>query len=189
MRPSLLLFASLWLAGTAAAQEARPLPAQGDQATDNEMPATEGDGVALAQLIAFDAHAAAAAEVARRRNPSQPVADYATTEADEHAANRTRSEEVLRAIGLLRADTPELTALADAREDQREALADQDGDEFTRAFIAATIQDHAEALAQIDQRLLRAANNDDVTAHLNATRAMIARHLDAARALVDRPDR
>lgn len=189
MRPTSLLIATLLLAGPGAAQEARPLPAQGDQDTDNEMPATPGDGLALAQLMAVDDHAAAAAEVARRKIPSQPVADYASVEADEHAANRGRSEEVLRAIGVLRADTPELTALADARENQREALADLDGDEFTRAFIDATVKDHADALALLDQRLMREAHNDDVTAHLQASRAMLSRHLQAARALIDHPDR
>ena len=184
-----LLVAALVCPAPIPAQEARPLPAQGDQATDNEMPTTPGDAAALAQLIAIDDHAIAAAEIARRKNPAQPVADFAKTVFDEHEALRTRSREILRAIGVAQADTPEFTALAAAREDQRETLHDLDGDEFTRAFIATMIADHTAAIALIDTRLLREAHNDDVTAHLRQARGRCVTHLEAARALRDDPDR
>lgn len=184
-----LLLLALFLAAPVPAQDARPLPADGDEDTDNEMPATEGDAAVLAQLAGLDEHHVALAEVARRENPSQPVADYASTEDDEHAANLDRSIEVQRAIGLTRAQTPDLTSQAAARAAQRDALAGLDGDEFTRAYIQRTVQDHADALAQIDRRLARSAHNDDVTAHLQTTRAMYARHLEAARSLIDDPDR
>lgn len=183
------LAAALACASSAFAQEARPLPAQGDQATDNEMPATPGDALALAQLMAFDDHVIATAEIARRKNLSQPVADFAKTVFDEHGANRERSAEILRAIGLGRADTPELTALADTRESQREALHDLEGDAFTRSFVDGMIKDHADAIALIDSRLLREANNDDVSTHLRLARGRYVTHLEAARALLDHPDR
>lgn len=185
----LLAAAVLACASPAFAQEARPLPAQGDQATDNEMPATPGDALALAQLMAFDDHVVATAEIARRKNLSQPVADFAKTVFDEHAANRGRSAEILRAIGLGQADTPEFTALADARETQREALHDLEGEAFTRAFIDGMIKEHADAIALIDSRLLREAHNDDVSTHLRLARGRYLTHLEAARALLDHPDR
>ena len=187
---SRLLFAvALGCAAPVFAQEARPLPAQGDQATDNEMPATPGDALALAQLIAIDDHAVATAELARRKNLSQPVADFAKLVFDEHGANRERSAEILRAIGITQAETPDLDAQAEAREEQREAMQRLEGDEFVRAFIQAMIRDHTEAIAAIDGRLLREANNDDVTTHLRFARSRYLTHLEAARALLDHPDR
>lgn len=184
----LFLALGLLLAAPAFAQEARPLPAQGDQSTDNEMPATEGDGLALSMLIAIDDHAIASAEIARRRTLSQPVADYAKFLFDEHTAHRERSEEILRAIGAERADTPELKALLESHEDAREALADLEGDAFETAWLEAMLRDQAGATALIETRLRPAASNDDVVTHLRITHAHFVTHRERARMLAASPE-
>jgi putative membrane protein len=189
MRVRRLLLLAALVSATLPARETRPLPAAGDETTDNEMPATPGDAFALAQLIAFDEHVAAAAEIARRKLPAQPVADYAKMVFDEHGANRERSVEILRAIGIAGTEVPEFEAEARTRDRQRETLRGLEGMQFTRAFIDAMAQDHADAIALIDRRLLREAHNDDVTAHLRLSRGRYLAHLEAARALRDHPDR
>ena len=189
-RPPLILLAALLAAMPLSAQEARPQPRQGDQSTDNVMPATADDAHALAMLMAIDDHGVAVAEMARLKNLHQPTADYAKQLADEHAANRHRSDEVLGAIGAQRLDdADDVEAFVAARQDQRDVLDDLEGDEFTMAFLRAMIADHEQAIGLIDTRLMRESHNDDVTAHLRVARGRYVTHLEAARALVDNPDR
>lgn len=188
VRP-LLMALGLALALTAFAQDAVPLPAQGDQSTDNEMQATEGDALALALLIAMDEHEILAAEIARRKLLSQPVADYAKTLFDEHSAHRARSEEIRRAILAEAVEPDELKPVSAAREAAREQLEDLDGEQFETAYLDARVKEHAEAIAVIDRRLLALAKNDDVVAHLRATRGHLAAHLERAKFLVENPDR
>ena len=187
---SLILAAALLASSPSPAQDTRPQPRQGDQATDNVMPATPSDAHALSWLLAIDEHGLAAGELARLKNPHQPTADYAKQLVDEHEANHHRTEEVLGAIGARRDDeADDIQAFVDAKTAGREALDDLEGDEFTMAFLRAMEADHAAALAAIDSRLMRESHNDDVTAHLRVARSRYATHLDRARALIDDPDR
>jgi predicted outer membrane protein len=182
-----ILILGLSLTGPLLAQEARPLPAQGDQSTDNEMPATEGDGLALSMLIAIDDHEIQAAEIARRKNLAQPVADYAKFLFDEHTAHRERSEEIVSAIGAERVDPPELKVLRESKESVRETLAALEGDAFEAAYLDAMLKDHAEATALIETRLLKTAQNDDVVTHLRITHAHLVTHRERARLLAATP--
>ena len=186
---SLMLAVAVALAAPVLAQDAVPLPAQGDQSTDNEMQATEGDALVLALLIALDEHEVASAEIARRKLLSQPVADYAKLLFDEHTAHRARSEEIRRAILAEAMEPDELKPVSEAREKSREALEDLDGEQFETAYLDTMVREHADAIRLIDGRLLATAKNDDVVAHLRATRGHLAAHLERAKFLVENPDR
>lgn len=194
MRVMLLIVAlGLALCAPVGAQELRPLPgplpAAGDESTDNEMPATEGDGAVLATLLAVHDHAIATAEVARRKNASQPVADYAKFLFDEHTRERERTAEVMSAIRAQNEDTAQLKAMRAAKETERERLADLDGDEFEAAWLQSVANDNTEALAIIDSRLLRLASNDDVQVHLRTLRAHLSTRLERANQLMAFPAR
>jgi putative membrane protein len=62
-------------------------------------------------------------------------------------------------------------------------LAKLDGAEYASAFLEAMIAGHTEALALIDSRLLPAAIEPDIKAHVEATRMRIAAHLGKAQEL------
>jgi len=188
----LVVLPALAIAGPLAAQDdppqATPLPALGDQSTDNEMPAVESDGAVLAQLIAFDRRQLALAEIARRKSPSQPVADHAKALVDDHTAWLARSEEIARAIGAQLPDpTPAQRAQDAAHEDRREALDDLGGTEFEKAWIAQLVADQAAMLAELDASQ-RMARNDDVLVHLRMQRGRLAAHLERARLLAAAPE-
>lgn len=57
-----------------------------------------------------------------------------------------------------------------------------DGARFERGYIDAMVKGHADALAKIDNELLKAAN-ETVKNHLTKTRAAVAEHLAKAKAL------
>ena len=187
--PFVMLLGLVLAAPAVAQEETSYRPAQGDQSTDNEMPATEGDGLALSMLLGIDEQEVLAADLARRKNPSQPVADFAKAQSDAHAANRTRSEEILRAIHAERVDLADLEAMQQANEEARERLEKLTGDAFETAWLDAHVASHAAALRLIDERLLPAAKNDDVIVHLRQTRGHAAAHLEQAKFLVENPDR
>jgi len=182
------LAAALPLAAQENPPQAVPLPAQGDQSTDNEMPATQADGLALARLGAIHRHQIASAEIARRKNPGQPLADFAKALFDDHTAWLERSREIARAIGAGSGDDePTLRTFETGRETRRDALDDLQGEEFERAWLQQTLVDHADALAAIDAAL-RSARNDDVVTHLRALRGNIAAQLERARQLAAAPE-
>lgn len=188
LRPFLMAL-GLALAYPVFAQDAVPLPAQGDQSTDNEMQATEGDALVLALLIAMDDHAIRTADIARRKLLSQPVTDYAKLLFDDHTAHHARSDEIRRGILAEAVEPAELKAVAQAREQMREQLDDLDGEQFETAYLDAMVKERNDAIGMIDRRLLAAAKNDDVVAHLRMTRGLLASHLERARFLVENPDR
>jgi len=68
-------------------------------------------------------------------------------------------------------------------EQERERLADMEGDEYQRAWLEAMVQGHQEALDMLDNRLIPAATVSEVQQHLNTTREAIARHLETAQGL------
>jgi len=68
-----------------------------------------------------------------------------------------------------------------------EALLDQinskQGDAYSKAYVAAMITGHTDALAALDDKLIPATASPQAKAHLQQTREHVARHLTQARAL------
>jgi putative membrane protein len=78
---------------------------------------------------------------------------------------------------------PELAAMRQKHDAERERLAALEGEEFTRAWVDAMVRGHEEALAKLDNELIPGATDDGVRQHLQDTRTAISRHLDTGRSL------
>lgn len=184
------LVIALLLSGPLAAQDTRPEPRDGDAETDNVMPTTDGDVLALSMLMAIDDAGVALADRGRLGNPPLPVADFAKRLFDESTVQRARSGEVASAINAspeTRGDPGTYASNAAQRTDKLASM--DDGDEFNLTFLNASIAHLEDAIRLIDSRLLRSAHNDDVTEHLGLARSRYVNLLQAAREALDHPDR
>ena len=97
---------------------------------------------------------------------------------DQHTENRKKTS----------AFNPE-NAAPDAdgqRKKSERALAmlnDKSGDVYSKAYVAAMVKDHTEALATLDGKLIPAASGAEVRTHLAVTREHVANHLAQAKQL------
>ena len=63
------------------------------------------------------------------------------------------------------------------------ALVLLDGGKFERAYLAAMVKGHTEALNLIDSQLIKSSKNDTLKEHLTETRTHITAHLEKAKQL------
>src|SRR5690606_85960 len=78
---------------------------------------------------------------------------------------------------------PEVAAMRQKHEAERQRLSALDGEAFASAWVDAMVKGHEEALAKLDNELIPGASDAGVRQHLQDTRAAISRHLDTARSL------
>lgn len=138
---------------------------------------------ALELLNAINENEINMAAEARSKNLSQPVKAYADMLHQEHTNNYNETRELARNRGMDLADNNTSTDLkveGDAKLDKLRVL---EGEDFEKAFLAAMIADHANALNLIDNKLMAAATSEEVRQHLSNTRGHIAKHLEEAKRL------
>lgn len=159
---------------------------------------------ALEMVVAVDEHEIAAAEQAREKDVDQDVLDYANTLHTDHTRNLEQTRQLLddaaggdgmamdgtdtagtiaSTDGLATDPAMDVDQMREKHEQERERLADMEGDEYQRAWLEAMVQGHQEALDMLDNRLIPAATVSEVQQHLNTTREAIARHLETAQGL------
>lgn len=78
---------------------------------------------------------------------------------------------------------PEVAAMREKHDAERERLLALEGEAFATAWLDAMVKGHEEALAKLDNELIPAASDAGVRQHLQDTRAAISRHLDTGRSL------
>lgn len=133
---------------------------------------------ALGVLSAVNQSEIAAGQLAQRKVTSGPVHDYAVRMVKEHTDNEQKTK----------AMSPN-EAAADAQLQKKKGQAElaklqpMEGDAFKKAYVAAMVKDHGEALKTLDAKLIPAAKDAKVKAHLTDTRAHVADHLAAAQRL------
>jgi putative membrane protein len=160
---------------------------------------------ALALLNAVNDHEIKAAEMAKSKNVTGPVLEYANMMQAEHGKNMTDTNALMQQVGGANANANagaaagaqagmaagtaasagadsarvnEQRAKAEAKRAQMQGL---EGEAFARAYIDAMVTDHAETLTLIDSMLLPAASDEAVKNHLTMTRQHVQQHHDRAR--------
>ena len=175
-------------------------------------PVAEADRKALAAVMEVDRHEIAAAGDALAKNVQGEVRGYAEALRDDHTRNLEATRRLLGDAGTAgemgahhaqttaagtaampdaAGDTtaastppdPEVAAMKQKHDAERQRLSAQDGEAFASAWVDAMVKGHEEALAKLDNELIPGASDAGVRQHLQDTRAAISRHLDTARSL------
>lgn len=164
---------------------------------------SEGDRMALMAVAEVDRHEIATAEAALAKGVEGDVRAYAQTLVDDHTRNLDATRKMMGQQGPVpvaqaagsgndagpgvmersSAAAPEIAAMQQKHEAERERLSALEGEAFTSAWIESMVKGHEEALAKLDDELIPGAADAQVIRHLTATRAAIAGHLETAQAL------
>ncbi|QSX79065.1 DUF4142 domain-containing protein [Agrilutibacter solisilvae] len=146
--------------------------------TSAPAPGATAQADALGLLIAANEHEVAAAEQAIAKKVTGDVLAFANMMKTDHGKNLADT----RALGTATEGTQamEMRTQADA---EMAALGALSGAEYEKAYVEAMVKGHTDVLALIDGTLMPAAADDAVKAHFTATRAAVAKHLDAAKKL------
>lgn len=149
-------------------------------ATTGAMP-TEGE--ALGTVIVVDQHEIDTAKQAQDKKVTGKVLDYAKMMVADH----TKNMEQARALDGKNGVTIAMTGPADMMKTKGQAemqqLATMDGDAYSKAYVDAMVNGHTEVLNALDTQLIPAAKDAQVKDFLTTTRAAVAKHLEAAKAL------
>ena len=140
--------------------------------------ANPDESAALGVLNAINEHEIAAGEQALAKGVTGDVAEYARMMIDQHTENRTRTS-------ALNPDEQAQDAQAQRQkgEQERSTLDNLEGEAYRTAYVDAMVKGHTEALAALDQKLIPAAQREEVRQHLSTTREHVAQHLERAREL------
>lgn len=176
----LFLAASLALIATGALA-APQAPATAPAATPPGV--VHDDAVALATLSAINQHEIAAAQMALAKGADAATTGYARMMRQEHADNQAKTEQLAASTGIQPNETVPVRALKREAETKRDAMKPLDGAAFQKAYLAAMVADHQEALGKLDRELIPGARNAEIAAHLKLTRGHVARHLEEAKKL------
>ncbi|HUH91197.1 MAG TPA: DUF4142 domain-containing protein [Lysobacter sp.] len=179
---SLVITAFVLIALSVACSPADPRPAQ-TIAQNASQPAPSPVEV-FAQLIDLDQHAIARAEQAQAKNIDEPLRALVENMQMHHRRNLTQTRAVADSAGVHVAETPAMRTRRAENARKLEALAGQDGELYSRAYLAAVVETHEEAMALIDT-YLQSTDNKAIRSHLERTRGNFAEHLEAARALLE----
>lgn len=160
----------------------------GDQAGMNGMDGTAAAGamstdVILGMVAAVDKHEIAAAEQAKEKGVEGEVMEFANMLQEDHQANLDKTQALAESEGVQIATTGPVADMQQHGEQELQRLSSMDGEAYADAWVDAMVQGHTMALDTIDNQLLPAATDPEVQAHLNATRAAVAGHLDRAKEL------
>lgn len=131
------------------------------------------------QRLMGDAPAAGDAGAAGDAATGTGAAAGASPGADAGATPATGAD----AAGVQAPADPELAAMREKHDAERERLLALEGEAFATAWLDAMVKGHEEALAKLDNELIPGASDAGVRQHLQDTRAAISRHLDAGRSL------
>lgn len=143
----------------------------------------KADAEVLATVIAMDLNEVLAASEAQKKKVSQPVLDYAKMLHEEHGMNMGKTLKLGQQINVTPVDTAAVEQLKVKGAGELAAMIPLDGEQFERAYLAAMVKGHTEAMGMIDNQLMNTAGNDALKTHLTQTRAAIAGHLEKAKAL------
>ncbi|MBW3551823.1 MAG: DUF4142 domain-containing protein, partial [Proteobacteria bacterium] len=143
-------------------------PVMGDTAQANQ-------GEAVAMLVAVNEHEIAAAEQARDKNVTGEVREYADMLHRDHTQNLERTRELANSAGMQTSgaqpgmsgnESQMVQSMIDKSRQERERLAEMEGDAYRKAFLDMMVRDHTEAVAMIDDRMMAAATDDSFRQHL-----------------------
>ncbi|KTC75329.1 hypothetical protein Lbir_0474 [Legionella birminghamensis] len=141
------------------------------------------DGRIIGGLIALNQNEIAAGQLAEAKAVSPSVKNFGQMMVREHGANLSTTEMVAQRTGITPINGPVAATLKYKGKMELAKLKRLNGPAFDKAYIAAMVKGHAEALKLIDTKLMQQAVNPMLRAHLEKTRAHVSQHLQEAQAI------
>lgn len=124
-----------------------------------------------------------AGKVAVDRGQKQEVKDFATKMVAEHTANNVKLQAVELKVGFVRAESDVSNALKQNADAMITALKNAATADFDKLYIDGQVTMHQDLLTQLDQSFIPGAQNADVKAYLQETRAAVEGHLNEAKTI------
>lgn len=156
----------------------RPGEPEAKMAADNDGSSPE----ILATVIAIDLNEVNAAAQAEVKKISAPVLAFAKYLHEEHGMNAGQTMQLAQQMRTMPLVTPAVENMQKKGAGELAMLVTRDGRAFERAYVAAMVKGHVEALGVIDGKL-RMTSNDALKRHLTETRQHVAAHLERAQSL------
>lgn len=148
---------------------------------DKAKPAAGTEAEALGLIVALNENEILAAAEAQSRALSEPVLDYARMLHSEHGANLMTTMKLGQTLATTPVETEAVDMLRRKGAGELAQLTTLTDRAFEKAYVAAMIKGHAEALSLIDGQLSKSAKTEGLRAHLGETRTHIAAHLETAK--------
>jgi len=178
--------------GTGTAGSAAGATAAGDtSAPGAAMSAKYSDGEIVAAVLAVDENEINAAQVAEKKKMGKHAEKFAKMLLKQH---RDDSSKVSKLAKKEKIEISQTAAKAQELRTQGasdlQALSAKDSSEFEQGYIGAMVQGHTDALALLDEHLIKDATNPKLKQQLSDTRKHVAHHLEEAKRLqTDRASR
>ncbi|WP_133139606.1 DUF4142 domain-containing protein [Legionella genomosp. 1] len=141
------------------------------------------DGKIIAGLIALNQNEIAAGQLAEAKAVNPSVRNFGQMMVREHGANLSTTETVAQRTGITPINGPVAQTLKYKGRVELAKLKRLNGPAFDKAYIAAMVKGHADALKLIDNKLMQQAVNPMLRAHLERTRAHVSQHLQQAQTI------
>lgn len=160
-----------------------PLYAQADTNQVKSMKITPAEKASLATIAAIDKMEIMVSVVANNKKPTSGVADFAQMMIDQHGSNLTEILVMANRYNAIPLVSP--TEMQTVKEGARELikLGGLDGQQFDKAYVDMMVKGHEGALKLIDDKLLKTAKTEEIKQFITNTRAVVAQHLEHAKAL------
>lgn len=160
-------------------------PSTSTTATSSPSPQANDDGKIIAFLIVLNKNEIAFANEALKRKVGPAVRNYALVLRKDHTNGLKATEMLSNKIHEQPVDTPETDTLKQQGSEKLKELRALNGPRFVIVFVDAMVKGHQAALDKIDESMAK-TNNPDLKKHLEATRARVKRHLQAAQVIQNR---
>ncbi len=124
-----------------------------------------------------------AGKVAKSNAQSKAVKDFAAMMVDQHEKNVRETKDLAKRNKINPEDNDTAKMLYEDSKNANRDLKRQGKADFDRAYVKQQIMMHEKALSTLDDTLIPSAQNSEIRAHLEKTRAAVSQHLEHARDL------
>jgi putative membrane protein len=156
----------------------------GAAASGSAMAAKYTDAEIVATVLAVDENEIKAAEAAEKKKMSKDASKFAKMLLKQHREDSSKVSKLAKKENIAPAtNATKAQELRDKGASELQTLSAKDSSEFEQGYVSAMVQGHTEALALLDDHLIKDAENKKLKKQLEETRKHVAHHLEEAKRL------
>lgn len=142
------------------------------------------DGEIVALVLTVDQNEIKAAQTAEKKKMGKDAAKFAKMLLKQHREDSSKVSKLAKKEKIAPDEAAaKVQELRSKGETDLQALAAKDSLEFEQGYIAAMVQGHTDALALLDEHLIKDTGNKKLKNQLEETRKHVAHHLEEAKRL------